>query len=181
MIKLAILTAIIGGLISAGNWYVSANSQDLREIGEINVKKANIENYDDCVAAGYPVMKSWPGQCATGDGRVFTDTKDTQPTIDDPAINDPSLSPLPKEDESASAVKSVLAKAAKELNTEAKNITITAVLPKEWPDGCLGLAEAGQMCTMMIIPGYEISLSLAGEVVTYRTNLDGTLVKRYLN
>lgn len=32
---------------------------------------ALIESYEDCVAAGFPIMKSNPSQCATPDGRTF--------------------------------------------------------------------------------------------------------------
>ena len=30
-----------------------------------------VTNYDECVAAGYPVMESYPMQCRTPDGRTF--------------------------------------------------------------------------------------------------------------
>lgn len=32
-----------------------------------------ITNYEECVAAGFPIMKSNPPQCATLDGRIFTE------------------------------------------------------------------------------------------------------------
>jgi predicted NAD-dependent protein-ADP-ribosyltransferase YbiA (DUF1768 family) len=32
-----------------------------------------IRNFDDCVNAGFTIMKSNPPQCATPDGRTFTD------------------------------------------------------------------------------------------------------------
>jgi hypothetical protein len=35
---------------------------------------AGINSYQDCVAAGYPIMESLPRQCATPDGRTFTDS-----------------------------------------------------------------------------------------------------------
>lgn len=34
---------------------------------------ATIRNFDDCVSAGFAIMKSNPPQCATADGRTFTD------------------------------------------------------------------------------------------------------------
>lgn len=33
----------------------------------------NINNFDDCANAGYPVMDSYPRQCSTPEGRVFTE------------------------------------------------------------------------------------------------------------
>ncbi len=35
-----------------------------------------IEDFEDCVEAGYPVMESFPEQCMTDDGQVFTNTDD---------------------------------------------------------------------------------------------------------
>ncbi len=35
-----------------------------------------IANYDDCVAAGNPVMESYPSQCRTQDGRTFVDPRE---------------------------------------------------------------------------------------------------------
>jgi|GEM_PF-1441708 len=32
-----------------------------------------VNNFDDCVKAGYPVMESYPRQCKTPDGRIFTE------------------------------------------------------------------------------------------------------------
>ena len=34
-----------------------------------------ITNYEECVAAGFSIMKSNPPQCATPDGRNFTESK----------------------------------------------------------------------------------------------------------
>ncbi len=35
-----------------------------------------IEDFEDCVEAGHPVMESYPEQCKTDDGQVFTNTDD---------------------------------------------------------------------------------------------------------
>ncbi|MBU2213650.1 Gmad2 immunoglobulin-like domain-containing protein [Patescibacteria group bacterium] len=34
-------------------------------------ERTTIENFDDCVAAGNPIMESYPQQCRTKDGRLF--------------------------------------------------------------------------------------------------------------
>lgn len=31
-----------------------------------------IDSFKECAAAGYPIMESYPEQCATPDGRTFT-------------------------------------------------------------------------------------------------------------
>lgn len=35
-------------------------------------RQANISNYEQCVAAGNPILESYPEQCVTPDGRSFT-------------------------------------------------------------------------------------------------------------
>lgn len=37
-----------------------------------NNNTALIDNFEECVAAGYPVLESYPEQCRTRDGRTFT-------------------------------------------------------------------------------------------------------------
>lgn len=42
-----------------------------------------IEDFEDCVEAGYPVMESFPEKCMTDDGTVFTNTGDDDDDYDD--------------------------------------------------------------------------------------------------
>ena len=42
-----------------------------------------IEDFEDCVEAGYPIMESYPEQCMTEDGTVFTNTDDDDDDYDD--------------------------------------------------------------------------------------------------
>lgn len=44
-----------------------------------NKKAASITNFDECAAAGYPIMESYPEQCKTPDGRTFTKVVDGVP------------------------------------------------------------------------------------------------------
>src|SRR3989338_9447688 len=38
---------------------------------------ATISTFDECVAAGYPIMESYPEQCMTPDGRNFVNERQT--------------------------------------------------------------------------------------------------------
>jgi len=39
----------------------------------LNKKKTSeINSFDECAAAGYPILESYPEQCITKDGRHFT-------------------------------------------------------------------------------------------------------------
>jgi len=33
----------------------------------------NINNFEECVSAGYPVLESYPRQCKTPEGKTFTE------------------------------------------------------------------------------------------------------------
>lgn len=41
--------------------------------GVTNAETAAVQSFDECVAAGFPVMESHPRQCATQDGRTFVE------------------------------------------------------------------------------------------------------------
>lgn len=43
------------------------------KLGEIDLEESNINTFDECVAAGYPVMESYPRQCRTDSGSLFTE------------------------------------------------------------------------------------------------------------
>jgi hypothetical protein len=40
------------------------------------INDSTIQSFEDCVAAGYPVMESYPRQCRTADGRTFISLTD---------------------------------------------------------------------------------------------------------
>lgn len=40
-------------------------------VGDPPAAFGGIRNFEDCAAAGYPVMESYPEQCRTPDGRLF--------------------------------------------------------------------------------------------------------------
>jgi len=60
-----------------------------------------------------------------------------------------------------------------------KPITIKIIefSARDWPDGCLGIAEEGISCIQVITPGYLVKLELDGQTFTLRTNTSGTLIK----
>ncbi len=48
-------------------------------------KLYSVTNFEECKAAGYPIMESYPEQCATPDGRSFAN--DAQSVEDTPATS----------------------------------------------------------------------------------------------
>ena len=59
LIGLVIVLIIIAGLLLA-----------LSHVARVS-RMLSIATFDDCKAAGYPVMESYPEQCSTPDGRIF--------------------------------------------------------------------------------------------------------------
>lgn len=67
--------------------------------------------------------------------------------------------------------------AEKEGVSEGKVIVLTAY-EKNWSDSCLGLGGPAESCLAAITPGYEVAISVNGEEQKYRTNSDGTEIRR---
>ena len=65
---------------------------------------------------------------------------------------------------------------ARELDTKLEDIRVVSVVQVDWPDGCLGIAKPGMMCTQAIVPGYQIILEANGNEYEYRSDLSGRQV-----
>ena len=59
-------------------WGISALSDNPEE-GELQNDGFGIASFEECVAAGYPVMESYPRQCRTPDGTLFIEDGSVQP------------------------------------------------------------------------------------------------------
>ncbi|RJQ31643.1 hypothetical protein C4572_02095 [Candidatus Parcubacteria bacterium] len=143
-----IIIAVIAA-IGAGIWYAKAKNSPVG-VGEIS-------SFDECVAAGNPVMESYPAQCRTKDGRLFVQETE-QPVIPE-------------------AVKIVKTYAAQQAKVNEDEVVIISFSEKEWSNACLGITSPGEMCAEVITPGYEVALLINGEESTYRTSNSGTLIK----
>ncbi len=77
--------------------------------------------------------------------------------------------------EAVSAVKKYVAE--KSGVSEGLVIVMTA-FEKEWSDGCLGLGGPAESCIAAITPGYEVTVQVSGAEQKYRTNADGSQIRR---
>jgi len=71
------------------------------------------------------------------------------------------------------AVEAAAKDLSERLNIPMKEIVYLSYTQTEWPDGCLGLAEAGEICTQMLTRGWEVVLEANGKQYTYRTDETG--------
>jgi hypothetical protein len=54
---------------------------------------------------------------------------------------------------------------------------VVSVEPRDWPDTCLGLGEPGEVCALMIVSGYRITIAAGPFTVIWRTDLSGAQVR----
>jgi hypothetical protein len=68
---------------------------------------------------------------------------------------------------------------AARLGVEPADLVVVSSNEMEWPNACLGLAEAGEMCAEVITPGWLVVLRAPGEELLYevRTDQSGRTVR----
>ena len=65
-----IFTIVIVGI------FVLVQLFDLNQGGPLSPPISSIDNFDECMAAGNPVMESYPRQCRTAEGELFVEKID---------------------------------------------------------------------------------------------------------
>lgn len=136
-----------------------------------------VASFEDCVAAGNPVMESYPRQCSH-EGVTYTENLPSAPAgnpTPTSADNAPpgSLHNLPV----PAAVAAARAFAASGLGVAEGEVVILSAYEKEWSDSCLGLGGAAEICAAVMTPGYEVTLQAKGKQYIYRTNADGSVIR----
>lgn len=81
------------------------------------------------------------------------------------------VGPLP------SGVQSVLGLYAQSVALPLDALQVVSYEAVEFPDGCLGAASPGEMCTAAITPGYIIVVNANGAQSTIHSNLEGTFFR----
>jgi hypothetical protein len=76
-----------------------------------------------------------------------------------------------------SLANAVLQEAADRFQVDKSDLEIVAAERREWPDGCLGLADSEQFCTQATVPGWRVTVTGNGRRWVYRTNATGSVVK----
>ncbi|MCA2937824.1 MAG: hypothetical protein IM319_01090 [Microcystis sp. M113S1] len=63
---------------------------------------------------------------------------------------------------------------SRKTNISVNRLQIQAAQPQTWPDGCLGLAKPGELCTQALVQGWRIILTDKQKTWVYRTDSSGT-------
>ena len=67
--------------------------------------------------------------------------------------------------------------ASKRSNLPTEQLRIVDSVQRDWPDGCLGLAQPGTFCTQQVVSGWQVKVASGRETFIYRTNQSGSVVK----
>ena len=92
----------------------------------------------------------------------------------EPTVAPPAVSPAPEEGHAADAARDAL---AAKLGIGIEQMVVREVTAAQWPDGCLGLPEPGEVCTLAIVPGFRVLIDVEGKTFEVRTNREGTVVR----
>ncbi|HEY3343815.1 MAG TPA: DUF333 domain-containing protein [Anaerolineaceae bacterium] len=91
------------------------------------------------------------------------------------------IPPAPgKDDPKAAQQAGALAqqKLTTDLMIDPATIKVTSTELVTWPDSCLGLASADEMCAQVETPGYRVVLTAGPMNYTYRTDFAGKSIRR---
>lgn len=178
MRNLTIITISLSALLGVGLWYGTSSAEPKKmSAADAALIETTITSFDDCVAAGYPVMESLPEQCITGNGRSFTKISASLPVENGIAVGEPYGSSEPHSDDASAAVAAAKEAAAKSLGLSERAVGLVTITQGDWPDSCLGLGGPEEMCAMMLVPGFTITLIANDTHVAYRTDQTGTIVR----
>lgn len=99
-------------------------------------------------------------------------------------VNPPlrSIAPIPQELAQTPALPSTIANAvisthSRNVNQPTNRFTIIGSTARNWPDGCLGLAEPGEFCAQVLVPGWQVTLTDGQQTWVYRTDSAGSSIR----
>jgi len=64
------------------------------------------------------------------------------------------------------------------LGVSAENIQIEKVEKMDWPNSCLGLPGADEVCAEAITPGWRLVFNVTGREYRYRVDATGTVIRQ---
>jgi|GEM_PF-4040588 len=145
-----------------------------------------ITNFDECVAAGNPVMESYPEQCRAN-GQTFVNERQQTETpplgMPVPGTNTPEMISedpagkmrvMPSNEPLPPAVQAAKDFVEQKSGQSAIVLNVQAI---DWPDGCIGIIDPAATCLMAITPGYNITVYSGESEYEIHTTADGDVVR----
>jgi hypothetical protein len=97
-------------------------------------------------------------------------------TANIPALSQPTNRPSETKQAPAPAVIQSIRQAVKQ-QFGVVRISVVSAIAQNWPDGCLGLPKAEEVCTMALVPGWRIEVSDNLQTCFYRTDRMGKTLR----
>lgn len=124
---------------------------------------------------------SQSGNCTLPDGTVCDEWAYFRGTCSPNAAPTPAFAPAVdgRNDPKAAAQAAGLAaeKLAAVLNVGAGSVQVLSSELVTWPNACLGLGAADEMCAQVETPGFRVTLSSGGKQYMYRTDFEGKIIR----
>jgi hypothetical protein len=92
-------------------------------------------------------------------------------------VGTPVIGGVATDEDLPAAVETAVETLAGELPATVDEFQVVTFESVQWPDGCLGLAEPGEMCTQAIVPGWRVVLQVRDEQYEVRTDMQGMQVR----
>lgn len=77
----------------------------------------------------------------------------------------------------ASIVEAVRLDLSRQTGIAAGQLRVTESSRQSWPNTCLGLAKADELCAQMIVEGWRVVVSDGGKIWVYRTDARGKILR----
>jgi hypothetical protein len=85
----------------------------------------------------------------------------------------PNLTPVAQPSPPPALLQATIQDLARRTKISAKQIQVKSATAKTWPNGCLGLARQEEMCTQMLVSGWQIVLGHGQHTWRYRIDQTG--------
>lgn len=102
---------------------------------------------------------------------------DASAATQEPEVIPGTPEPTSTPEELTAAETAALETLSANLEIPVEDIHVVSSEAVDWPDGCLGIVDAGLTCAEVITPGHRIVLEADGREVEYRTNEDGSHIR----
>jgi hypothetical protein len=71
----------------------------------------------------------------------------------------------------------VLQAASRDLKLSTSRLKIIKAERRTWKNGCLEVADSNQLCTQVLVSGWQVAVRGSGKILVYHTNDSGSVVK----
>lgn len=128
-----------------------------------------------CAALPAGTAVSSTSTAASGESGTSTVPPPPVPVVSQEPVNPTAAPTIPAQ---GNALDQVVKKLAAQLNVDPSTIPPAQKEPVSWPDACLGLARAGEVCAQSLTPGYRYTFHVGSQTYIFRTNLAGDNIRQ---